>query len=103
MQTGQYRTRKDNERQWKEHLERIRNFGGSQAAYCRKAGISKGALRYWKRKTDKGIMPARMLPRHAFARVEVLRPDSFGMRHRDMPDPKWLAELILHLTGRVLS
>jgi hypothetical protein len=53
-------------------------------------------MNYWRKRLSGR---ARVLPvRSAFAAVEVLDP-IVPSRGRRLPDPKWVAELILHLGG----
>ncbi len=78
---------------WRAHVARVEKYAGSHEAYCRSAGISSPALKYWRNKIKKeGRMAAPPVPQ--FVPVEVMpeRAAATGL-----PDPRWLAELIICL------
>lgn len=76
---------------WISHIESARNYPGNIESYCRDKQISKPAFYYWKMKLAKE--KARTLP--SFVPVEVTR--SAERATPDLPDPRWLAELVYHL------
>ena len=80
---------------WKSHILKASKHEGSINSYCRIAGISSGKFHYWKKRLAiKEPKPCENIP--AFAQVEVV-PD----KNSSLPDPRWLAELILSLARGV--
>ena len=90
------RTTQEKQRYWENHAEAAEKFVGSHEAYCRAEGISAPALRYWRIKARGKRRPIRPLPTKPFVPVEVMYD---GPARPKVPDPRWLAELILALTG----
>jgi len=89
-------SRSENARQWEEHVRRYREHKGPLTAYCREAGLSMGAMEYWVKKLSVQN-ESKNIPRRAFVPVEVMRSEN--QNQGCMPDPKWLAELIMHLSN----
>lgn len=92
------RTTQEKQRYWESHAVAVEKFGGSHEAYCRAEGISAPALRYWRNKARGKPRPIKSLPTKAFVPVEVMFE---GPTRPVLPDPRWLAELILALNGGV--
>lgn len=84
---------------WQEHVQRSRVHPGSVASYCREAGILAGSLRYWRKKLAVNTR-ARGDRKSAFVAVEVSPSPPAAPRSvsRPLPDPKWVAQVILHLS-----
>ncbi len=91
------RTAQRKQQYWLGHVAGVEKYSGSHEAYCRAEGVSAPALRYWRKKLgrvnrSKGLAP--VTP--SFIPVEVM---SERRTRGDLPDPRWLAELIYHLSG----
>jgi len=86
------------QQQWRDHMAAAKDFSGSIESYCRSKGITPSAFYYWKKRlcetSARSIVPAVS----SFVPVEVVR----GQRPSSgLPDPKWVAEFVIHLTGGV--
>ncbi len=88
----------DRRRYWEDQVRRSKAHRGSLASYCRQAGIPVSALSYWRKKLarepgriDQGKSPfiAVQLGEAAAVPVHTGAPR--------LPDPKWVAQLILQL------
>ena len=86
------RTTESKRQMWISHVEAAKNYPGSAESYCRSNQISKPAFNYWKGKLAKELRPVTL---SSFVPVHVAR--SAQSLPRDLPDPRWLAELIFHL------
>jgi hypothetical protein len=95
-------------RQWQERLERAESRSGSLESFCREEGVSLPVFNYWRRRI--GHLPRRGLVNKtqakvpAFVPVEVTHEGATAERFaraddRALPDPRWVAEIILHLSG----
>lgn len=88
-----------NRQKWQEIVDRLDEFDGSVTDFCRQERLSVRALNYWRVKLRDKAQSSVNLPSvksykdSSFCRVEV--EDT-----RSLPDPKWLAELILHLQAK---
>jgi hypothetical protein len=86
----------EKEQVWRGHLARAAKFSGSASAFCRSESLSIPAFQYWKQKLNpknKNTAPA--LP--AFVRVQVEESVSHTRAEVQLPDPRWVAEIILQL------
>jgi transposase-like protein len=86
----------EDQRQWKKWVEEAERYPGGLTAYCRKAGITVNALSYWRKKLRGQPSLSRSRPSSAFVPVQVLPAESL-LRSLELPDAKWLADLIGHL------
>ena len=77
---------------WRRHIAEASQFPAGIGKYCEAHGLRVSAFFYWKKKLRKGH--TRLPVAAAFAPVEVT-----DLRRRELPDPRWLAELICHLSG----
>ncbi len=82
----------DRERFWRRHITRCRALNSKVAPYCRAEGLSQFQFRYWSKRLD-----AEPIRAPAFVPVEVM--PELASRRSPLPDQKWLAELIFHLTS----
>lgn len=89
-------------RYWQNQVRRCEAYPGSLASYCRQAGIPPSSLSYWRRKL--GLQaPEPTQTRSPFVAVQLersgpkptKRPPEVKASH--LPDPRWVAQLILHL------
>ena len=78
--------------EWHCRVADAANWPGSLESYCRSKGVSAPALRYWRKKLVSG-KGSPFVPVEVVAEIEP--------RHRALPDPRWLAELINGLSGGV--
>lgn len=78
------------QQEWQEHVKALAEWSGSLESYCRTQGVSSDCLRYWRKKLSGKS-------RSAFVPVEVVYEPRAGVC--ELPDPRWLAELITGLCG----
>lgn len=92
-------TSRGNRKKWEEHVRNAAEHRGSLASYCRVNGVNDGALRYWRKKLEsKSLAIGKVQKPTPFIPVHVLQAEPVsGMV--GLPDPKWVAELILHLSS----
>ncbi len=81
---------------WEGHVAAVERYGGSHGAYCRGEGISSPALWYWRNKVRRQNRSRSPVPVQSFVPVEVTCD---GRVRGGLPDPRWLAELIVGLSG----
>ena len=92
-------TRTENQKKWREHVAKAQEHGDGFASYCRVNGISNSTLVYWRKKL--GPKPASELRQGSpFIPVQVLNVESMP-RGSTLPDAKWVAEVILHLSAGI--
>jgi hypothetical protein len=90
-----------NENRWAEHLRKLEEHKGTLTSYCQANGISLANIRYWRTKIETKSPPER-LPQakrkkvFPFIPVQVMPPE-VRVQEQRLPDPKWLAELIVQL------
>jgi hypothetical protein len=96
----------EKETKWRGHLERANARTGSLEKFCRDEGLSLATLNYWRKKLneDSGTsMPAvitRARPKAPQFIPVQLTESTRDSKRAQLPDPAWLAELILHLTSK---
>lgn len=83
----------DKEIFWRDQVRSFARFNGSQTAFCRHHGLSVSTFQYWYRKFHQTDREVQIIEPSPFIEVQVESPPS---KH-NMPDAKWVAELILHL------
>jgi transposase-like protein len=72
---------------WREQVRLAEAFDGTAAAFCRRNNLNPTAFYFWrKRLKDRAVVQS------PFVAVEVM-PE-----RRRLPEAKWLAEFIQHLT-----
>ncbi|MGZ3745502.1 MAG: IS66 family insertion sequence element accessory protein TnpA [Pseudobdellovibrionaceae bacterium] len=84
---------------WTEHVKKASIYNGSLKQYCRQENISSSTLSYWRDKLGKGISKSSQTSK--FIPVVVApssRLDQKGPQ-QILPNPKWVAEIILHVYG----
>ena len=59
------------ERLWKEHLQRWRESGLTQSAYCRQQGLSRHQFKYWRQKLEPSSEAVVATPTSNLIPVEV--------------------------------
>jgi hypothetical protein len=85
--------------EWRGRLEEAEKHPKGIAGYAREAGVSAIRLYNWKARLKKESQTALPQdPGEAFCRVKVIEP-----RRSPLPDPKWVAELILALASGARS
>ena len=94
-------TNLEKEKIWRAHMAKAAAFDGSNRSYCKSASISLNTFQYWRSKFafSKEVGQAKSAARSAFARAEIVNAMPEPFRLSRLPDPKWMAELILHLSG----
>jgi hypothetical protein len=85
----------EKQQHWRDHIATASAFPGGITAYCQSKGINPSAFYYWKKKLSPGPSKPSAPVVPGFIPIEVM---SEG-RSRGLPDPKWLAEFIVHLNG----
>lgn len=91
------------EQVWREHIERVKTYAGTMAAYCRLHNLDYDKFVYYR-----GRFEPRAAKRAAAGFAEVRATKSVApstavvtiaklKSYPQMPDPKWLAELIHNL------
>lgn len=75
---------------WQQHLEKAAVHPQGVKGYCRDHSLANSSFHYWKKKFSLPKTP-HVKP---FAAVELVRPAT-----QKLPDPKWLAEFLLCLSG----
>ena len=91
------RTREENANRWKKWVEGAEGYSGAMKTYCMEKGITVVALRYWRKKLK--IKPPEVLEKPSpFMSVEVLTGEKV-IPIPVMPEPKWVAEFIFHLSS----
>jgi len=78
------------------HVRQAQEYKGGLAAYCRQAGISIRGLSYWRKKCGTVSAETAVEGHSAFIPVQVMAAESMA-RGSELPDAKWLADLIRHL------
>lgn len=84
---------------WTEHVKKASIYNGSLKEYCRQESISSSTLNYWREKLGKGISKPSQTSK--FIPVVVAPPSKLEQKERQeiLPNPKWVAEIILHVYG----
>jgi len=82
---------------WREQIELASNYADGIQKYCDANGLASQTLYRWKFKLRaRPKKAAKLTPATAFAEVRVCEPEV--LCKRSLPDAKWLAEFILHLS-----
>lgn len=87
--------RTEKREKWYKHATESAKYPGGISKYCRDHGLHKKTISYWRRKfgfTKKSIRAGRARS-NAFIPVEVINIE----KKRQLPDPKWVAEFLMHL------
>lgn len=86
----------DKEEFWREQVRLFATFKGSRREYCRTHGLSANSFQYWYHKCNQTKKrDIQVVAPSPFVEVKIDRqaePSS-----RNVPDARWVAELILHL------
>jgi hypothetical protein len=85
----------EREQYWRDHVAKALECPEGVETYCQAQGLSIYTFEGWKRrfaKREKAAVKKAELPR--FLPVEIA---SKAKKNLGFPDPKWLAEFILHL------
>ena len=92
----------EKEKYWQEHLRLAREHKAGPTSYCRAVGISIMSLSYWRKRCERRPL-AKIHERSAFIPIQILNPEIPAVRslERELPDAKWVADLILHLSAGV--
>lgn len=98
---------------WREHVERWRRSGQTQAAYSAEHGVSKKSLGYWVRQSrqEGARKPDSLLTLVAARPVGITTPQQTGevlslrtasgwcLQFGTLPPASWLAEVLAHGAG----
>lgn len=90
------RATQNKEQFWLNHAAGADSYSGSHEAYCRAEGISAPALRYWRKKVRRASQSKCVMVAPKFIPVEITQDQQTRV---GLPDPRWLAELIIQLSG----
>jgi len=89
----------ENQEKWLNHARLAQNHPKGFRSYCRENQISINALSYWRNKLRDSLN--KDVPQRApFIPVQVITSER-KCRGNQLPDPKWVAELILRLSEGV--
>lgn len=99
--------RSRNAEQWRRHIERADASSEPLSAYCRSEGLSLPSMNYWRKKLreERQRLPtviSNARPASAFIPIEVtssLGTTTLTSRNPILPDARWVADLILHLSS----
>lgn len=86
---------------WKSHILKAQEFSGSDEGYCRANGLSKGLFYVHKKRL--GFTRPPKTKRGLFVKVDPVggRAEKLSkVEEPHLPDPKWVAQFILALTGK---
>lgn len=91
-----------NKARWQERVKQANRHPEGLTAYCRAHNVSLGALKYWRKKDQaKPPVPAFVQQRRpAFIPIQVMETEN-EIQSQRLPDSKWVADLILHLSAGV--
>ena len=86
---------------WQEHINKAKGFSGSQAQYCREAGISRSQFGYWKTRLgqDKVKKQGAMVLNGNLSKFVPVEMSS--MKKESFPEAKWVAEFLHYFLGGV--
>lgn len=101
---------RDREQRWRQHLGAWRREGGSQAAYCRKAGLEPADFSWWKhelsrrdgkarravkkRPVKEAFVPVQIVAREGVEMIcEVLLRNGQRLRVGAACEPAWIGEV----------
>ena len=96
--------RATNRERWEERVRQAERYPEGLAAYCRVNRISFYALKYWRRKVhaQPPALPIAEAQRSAFMPIQVIASeDEISCPVPRLPDSKWVADFILHLSAGV--
>jgi hypothetical protein len=81
---------------WRKQVHQAEGFEGSATEFCRQRGLNLAPFYSWRKRFRAEVQnQSRSVVRSPFVAVEVL-PEN---RTNRLPDPKWLAEFVRHLSG----
>ncbi len=92
------RKKRQDEEYWREQVERSKSFAGTVDEYCVANGVSKSTLSRYRRLFG----AVRKTSRSAFVKIAPIieaTPVKEASSRGRLPDPRWLAELLLGLGG----
>ena len=86
---GTLSEKQSNREYWQGHVERAREYGGTDVEYCAEHGLKVVSFYSWKRRIlGKGKEPRRK--EASFSKVSLVSPK----RSQPLPDAKWLSEFL---------
>ena len=83
------------EKFWQRQMDLKERYDGSVREFCEEHGLSPSTFAYWRHKFNRAKRTSALV-RSPFVPVEIERVHSSG---RGLPDPRWLAEFLSHLSG----
>lgn len=83
---------------WRQHIALANQYPDGIQKYCDANGLASQTFYYWKFKLNarRKNKVAKLTSTTPFAEVQVCKPEV--LRKQDLPDAKWLAEFVLHLS-----
>ena len=81
---------------WRQHIELANQYPDGVLKYCRANGLASQTFYKWKLKSKDMHTPIKLAAMQPFAEVHVCKPEV--LRRQGLPDAKWLAEFVLHLS-----
>jgi hypothetical protein len=88
---------------WRTHLLKAQEFSGSDKEYCRVHGLTKGTFYAYKKRLGftKALRASQRRSKTAFIKIEpapeVHQEHVQGIELRTLPDPRWVAALVVAL------
>lgn len=100
------------EKKWQERVRLAEEHVGGISAYCKQAGVSSSALYMWRKKLslnkrvdakveNQSAKGSALRP--AFVPIQIMAAQIPTESLRKLPDPKWVASVILHLYEGLLG
>ena len=87
---------------WTARIEQAAQFPGSVVDFCQQEGLSIHTFRYWQRKLKDRERKTKPIESNPFARVSILGQSQPREERRALPDPRWVAEVLLQLHRGIL-
>lgn len=84
---------------WSKHLDLANQYPDGIQKYCEANGLASQTFYKWKLRLQSRVMkksPSKRLIKSPFSEVQVCEPEV--IHQQGLPDAKWLAEFIFHLS-----
>lgn len=92
---------RQNQEYWEKHILEAAKFNGSVLAYCKQQGLASQTFYRWRSRIKKQKSSLKNAPvKSSFLSVKIKDPIPLPAKSR-LPDPKWMAEFILHLQSGI--
>jgi hypothetical protein len=87
---------------WRDHIEKLKEYKGTQVSFCKEREISVRNFNYWKYRFKKESSLALKISKPgSFLPVQVKAERVRSVSdHTVLPDAKWVSEIIFELSRR---